>query len=127
MCHIEQSPRRIPLYTHILRFRQPRQRTQRARLRNPRLILLMRSQIRDTSHSITLDLDILRVHLLDQRHQAVELHDLDLVLRIDGEVSERSACRSLDFCVAVLEEEEDGVEGVAADFADVALGDLGEG
>ena len=38
---------------------------------------------------------------------------------IYGQISQRSAGRSLYFYVVVLEEKEDGLEGVSVDFSDI--------
>ena len=71
----------------------------------------MCSQVRDTSDSIALDLDIARDHLLDQGGQPTKLDDEDLVIgfldissesntmtrlrTVDGEIPQRSAGGSL--------------------------------
>jgi hypothetical protein len=80
MRHVEKSTSGISLHSHILGFRQPRQRAQSARPCNLRLVVLVRGQVGDTADSIALDLDVWRHHLFDQGLQPAELDDQDLVL-----------------------------------------------
>lgn len=80
MCHVEESACCVPLNSHIPGLGQPRQRTQSAGAGNLGLVLLVGSQIRDTSHSIALDLDIGRHHLANQRGQTTALYNENLVL-----------------------------------------------
>lgn len=45
---------------------------------------------------------------------------------VDGEVAQGGARSPLDLEVGVLEQEQDGLERVAVDFADISLGDFGK-
>jgi hypothetical protein len=97
-------------------------------------------QVGDASDGIALDLDVGRVHLLDEGSQATEGDNGDLVLgcgwlaavdavcvcmlRVDGrtvdsQVAQGGARCSLDLEIRVLEQEQDGLEGIAVDFADI--------
>lgn len=80
MCHIEKRASGIPLYSHVLGFGQPSEGAQSARPCNLGLVLLVRSEVGDTTNSIALDLDIWRHHLLDKRLESAELDNQDLVV-----------------------------------------------
>ena len=49
-----------------------------------------------------------------------------LLRTINGQITQRRACSPLHFGVMAAEEEEDGVERVPADWADLLLGDFGK-
>lgn len=48
-------------------------------------------------------------------------------LTVDGQVAQRSTCRSLDLVVMAAKQEEDRVECIPSDLPDLLLGDFGKG
>lgn len=107
--------------------------------------LTMRRQICNAANRVALHFNIWAQHLPDERFEAAQLHDEQLVLSCTRRVASTSACTRarwvrtiysevpqsrtgspLHFGVMATEEEEDGVEGVAAYGADLLLSDFGE-
>lgn len=80
MCHVEQSAGSISLHSHILRLGQSCQWAQSPGSRNLCLVVLVSSQICDTSNSITLNFDVRRHHLSYKWSQTAEEDDSDFVL-----------------------------------------------
>ena len=97
-----------------------------------------------TADGVALDLDVGAEHLADERFETAKLDDEQLVLgcrgislctgsnistqlTVHGQVAKSGTCGPLDLGVMAGEEEEDGVEGVAADGADLLFSDLGKG
>ena len=104
----------------------------------------MCGQVSNTSNRIALNLHIGAEHLPNERLQATKLHDEQLVVSccmssvrapptrlgvrtVHRKVSQSRTCSPLHFGVVAAEEEEDGVERVAADGADLLFSDLGKG
>lgn len=98
----------------------------------------MGSEVCDASDSITLDLNIGRQHLTDERRQTPQLNDEDLVLSfeecqslslhgcqikltVDREISKGRAGCPLHLNIGALEQEQYWFEGVAVDLPDVCL------
>lgn len=81
MRHVQQSPRSIPLYTHVPGLGQPRKWAQSTRSRNLGLVLFMRSEVRYAPDSVALNFDICRQHLADKGREPSKLHNKDLVVR----------------------------------------------
>jgi hypothetical protein len=79
MCHVQESAGSIALDTHIFGFCQARQRTQRAGPSDLRLVVLVGSEIRYTTHGIALDLNVWRHHLSYERRQTSEADYRDFV------------------------------------------------
>ena len=88
--------------------------------------LTMGGQVGDATDGVALDLDVGREHLPDQGFQASEFDDRELVVGVDGEVAERGARGPLHLDVVRTQQEQDGFEGLARDFADVLFGDFGK-
>lgn len=96
----------------------------------------MGSEVCDASDSITLNLNIGRQHLTDERRQTSQLDDEDLVLRfevcqslrlhgcrikltVDREISKSCAGCPLHLNIRALEQEQYWFEGVAVDLPNV--------
>ena len=104
----------------------------------------MRGKVCYAADGIALHFDVRAQHLADERLQTTKLDDEQLVLgyevlslfnrsnistqlTVHGQVAKSGTCGPLDLGVMAREEEEDGVEGVAADRADLLFSDLGKG
>lgn len=105
--------------------------------------LTMCCQVRDTPNRVALHFNVWAQHLPDERFQAPKLYDEQLVLSytcvsvmantdagmlrtIYSEIPQSRTGSPLHFGVMATEEEEDGVERVAAYGADLLLSDFGE-
>lgn len=137
MRHVEQGARRISLHAHVLGLCKACEGLQGARASNLCLVVFVCGQVGDASDGVALDLDVGRVHLLDQGRQAAESDNGDLVLSceqsvracegcgvaptVDCEVAQGGTRGSLHLDVGVLEQEQDGLERVPVDFSDICI------
>lgn len=92
MCHVQESSCGISLHAHVPGLCQTREWAECAGFRDLRLVFFMRSEVRDAPDSITLDLNIGRQHLSDERRETSQLNDEDLVLRYEVCQSLRLHC-----------------------------------
>lgn len=83
MCHVQESPCSISLHPHVPGLGQTCEWTKCAGFCNLSLVFFMGSEVCDASDSITLDFNIGRQHLTDERRQTSQLNDEDLVLRFE--------------------------------------------
>lgn len=81
MRHVQESSCRVSLHAHIPGLCQTRKWAEGARFCYLRLIFFMRSEVCDAPYSITLNLNVGRQHLTDERRETSQLNDEDLVLR----------------------------------------------
>ena len=103
----------------------------------------MRGQVRNTPHGVALHFHVGAQHLPDERLETAKLYDEQLVVgchaksatskkyawsirTIYSEISQRRTGSPLHFGVMAAEEEEDGVERVAANRANFLLGNFGK-
>jgi hypothetical protein len=80
MRHVEERSRCIPLNPHVFRLGKPRQGAQSSRAGDFGLVIFLRRQVRDTSNSIALDLDVGRHHLANEGVQPAELNNQDFIV-----------------------------------------------
>lgn len=80
MCHVEQRAGGVSLHAHVPGLCQTREGLQGAGACNLGLVVLVRGQVGDAADGIALDLDIGRVHLLDEGSKTTESDNGDLVL-----------------------------------------------
>lgn len=86
MRHVQESSGSISLHAHVPGLCQTREWAEGARFRYLRLIFFMRSEVCNASDGITLNLNIGRQHLTDERRETSQLNDKNLVLRCEVSV-----------------------------------------
>jgi len=96
----------------------------------------VRSEIGYAAYRVALHFHVGRVHLFDQRLQATQCYDRNLVFSynesaillnlrvriphtVHCQVSQRGACGTLYFDIGVLKEEQNGLEGISVDFPNI--------
>jgi hypothetical protein len=80
MGHVEQRTGSVSLNPHVLGLCKSGQGSESSRSGNLGLVVFVRCQIGYASHGVTLDLDIGGHHLSDERGEATEPDNLNLVL-----------------------------------------------
>jgi transposase-like protein len=95
-------------------------------------------QVRYASDSVALHFNVGGIHLFYQWRKAAQCDNGNFVLRcgpsvsfglegvqertVYGQVSKRCTRRALDLYVGILEQEEDGLQGIPIDLADICRG-----